>query len=199
MMETKGRRAPRAARPIEAPAEPVNPVEVPALAEQSAEAPTEPLEPTEILGEAAKPTETAIDFAAPAVTPASQPGVAALTKVAKSTSPDDFAHFARDTFAALAQAQAALAQGLEALSVEMAGLALSGIETAARTATKMLGIKTLSDAIEVNAGFTCSSLDALVGGSVKLSELGAKLAAETSQPILAQFGKDWIKASRLGS
>ena len=198
MMETKGRRAPRAARPIEAPAEPVNPIEVPALAEQSAEAPTEPLEPTDILDEAAKPTETAIDFVAPAVTPAPQPGVAALTKVAKSTSPD-LAHFGRDTFAALAQSQAALAQGLEALSVEMAGLALSGIDTAARTATKMLGIKTLSDAIEVNAGFTCSSLDALVGGSVKLSELGARLAAETSQPILTQFGKDWIKASRLGS
>jgi hypothetical protein len=198
MMETKGRRAPRAARPIEAPAEPVNPVEVSALAEQPAEAPTEPREP-EILDEATKPTETAIDFAAPAVTPASQPGVAAHTKVAKSTSPDDLPHFGRDTFAALAQSQAALAQGLEALSVEMAGLALSGIETAARTATKMLGIKTLSDAIEVNAGFTCSSLDALVGGSAKLSELGAKLAAETSQPILAQFGKDWIKASRLGS
>jgi hypothetical protein len=125
--------------------------------------------------------------------------VAALTKVAKSTSPDDLAHFGRDAFAALAQSQTALAQGLEALSVEMAGLALSGIDTAARTATKMLSIKTLSDAIEVNAGFTCSSLDALVGGSVKLSELGVKLAAETSQPILTQFGKDWIKASRLRS
>jgi len=39
----------------------------------------------------------------------------------------------------------------------------------------------------------------LVGGSAKLSELGVKLAAETSQPILTQFGKGWIKASRLGS
>ncbi len=199
MMETKGRRAPRAARPIEAPAEPVNPIEVPALAEPPAEPPTEPLEAAEILDETTGPTERAIDFVPPAVTPASQLGVAALTKVSKSTSPDDLAHFGHDAFAALAQSQAALAQGLDALSVEMAGLALSGIETAARTATKMLGIKTLSDAIEVNAGFTCSSLDALVGGSVKLSELGVKLAAETSQPILTQFGKDWIKASRLGS
>ena len=84
MMETKGRRAPRAARPIESPAEPVNPVEVPALAEQPAEAPTEPLEAAEILDEVTKPVETAIDFVAPTVTPASQPGVAALTKVAGS-------------------------------------------------------------------------------------------------------------------
>jgi hypothetical protein len=95
--------------------------------------------------------------------------------------------------------QAALARGLEALSAEMAGLALSGMDTASRTATKMLGVKTLSDALEVNAGFTCSSFDTLVGGSAKLSELGVKLAAETAQPILTQFGKDWVKASRLGS
>jgi hypothetical protein len=199
MMETKGRRAPRAARPIEAPAEPVDPVEVSALAEEPAQARTEPLDPAEISDEANKPTKTAVDFVAPAVTVESQPVVAAPPKLAESLSPDNSTQFGRDAFAALAQSQAALAQGLEALSVEMAGLALSGIETAARTATKMLGIKTLSDAIEVNAGFTCSSLDALVGGSAKLSELGAKLASETSQPILTQFGKDWIKASRLGS
>jgi hypothetical protein len=199
MMETKGRRAPRAAGPIEAPAERVKPVEVPVIAKERAEAPTEPPKAPEILIGEAKPAETAVDFAPLAVTPASQPGVAALARVAKSTPPDDLAHFSRDSFATLAQSQAALARGLEALSVEMAGLALSGIDTAARTATKMLGIKTLSDAIEVNAGFTCSSLDALVGGSAKLSEFGAKLASETSQLILTQFGKDWIKASRLGS
>jgi hypothetical protein len=199
MMETKGRRAPRAAGPIEAPAEVVKPVEVPVIAKEPPEASPEPLSAPEILVGAAKPEETAVDFVPLAVTSASQPGVAALTEVTKSMSADNLAHFSRDAFAALAQSQAALARGLEALSVEMAGLALSGIDTAARTATKMLGIKTLSDAIEVNAGFTCSSLDALVGGSTKLSELGVKLAAETSQPILTQFGKDWIKASRLGS
>ena len=41
-------------------------------------------------------------------------------------------------------------------------------------------------------GFTCSSLDALVGGSAKLSELGVKLAAETSQPLFGQLGKGWM-------
>ena len=75
------------------------------------------------------------------------------------------------------------------MSVEMAGLAFSGIDTAARAATKMLGVKTLSDAIDVNAGFACSSLDALVGGSAKLSELGVKLATETSRPFLHSWGK----------
>ena len=97
--------------------------------------------------------------------------------------------------AALAQSQAALARGLEALSAEMAGLALSGMNVLARTATKLLAVKTLSDAIEVNAGFTCSSLETLVGGSAKLSELGVKLAAETSQPLFGQLARGWSKAS----
>jgi len=77
----------------------------------------------------------------------------------------------------------------------MAGLARSGIDTTARTATEMLKVKTLSDAIEVNALFARNSLDALITGSARLSELGVKLAAETSQPILTQLGIGWIKAA----
>ena len=38
-----------------------------------------------------------------------------------------------------------------------------------------------------------AGLDALVNGSVKLSELGARLAAEASQPILTQLGKGWMR------
>ena len=94
------------------------------------------------------------------------------------------------------QSQTAVARGLEALSAELTGLALSTIDTATRTATDLLAVRTLSDAIEVNAGFGRNSFVALVGGSAKLSELGAKLAAEASQPILEQLGEGWIRAAR---
>jgi hypothetical protein len=125
---------------------------------------------------------------------AASPGVAAP---AKNPSGAELADFGREVFAALVQSQTAVARGLEALSVEVTGLTISGIDTATRTATDMLGVKTLSDAIELNAGFTRSSFDTLVGGSAKLSELGMKLATEASQPILTQLGKSWIKAARL--
>ena len=204
-MESKGRRAPRATAPIAAPVEPVEPVEVRAAtaapaeppSEALRESPSEPPQPAEILAEAVKTAETAIDLATAAVAtpPLSAPAPAPATE-STSASPEGLPDFGRDALAALAQSQAALAQGMGALSTEIAGLALSAIDTAARTATKMLGVKTLSDAIEVNAGFTCSSLDTLVGASAKLSELGAKLAAETTQPLLSQLGKGWIKAAR---
>jgi hypothetical protein len=110
---------------------------------------------------------------------------------------DIFADFGRQNFAAFIQSQTVLARGLEALSAEITGLALSGIDAATRAATDVLAVKTFADAIELNAGFTRHNFDALIGGSAKLSELGVKVATEASQPILSQFGKDWARAARL--
>ena len=192
-MESKGRRTARGVGPIEAAAEPVNPVRIPTPADQEAGAPTEPLNPAEILTETVKPAETAVNLVATAAASVSQPNIVPVPAQmpAPSNRPDQLGG---DAAAAWAQSQAALARGLEALSAEMAGLALSGMNTVARAATKMLTVKTLADAIEVNAGFTCTSFDTLVGGSAKLSELGVKLATETTQPLLKQFGKSWSKS-----
>jgi hypothetical protein len=142
--------------------------------------------------------ETAVDVVAAATRAAPTPSVGPLPPVSKSAKPDDLGNFKTDSAAALAESQAALARGIEALSAEMAGLALSGMNVLASTATKLLAVKTLSDAIEVNAGFTCSSFETLVGGSAKLSEIGVKLAAETSQPLFGQLTRRWSKAARPG-
>ena len=195
-MESKGRRSLRASGATEAPAAPLKPVEPPPTANGHGE--IEPPKPAEMLAEASKSAETAVDTVTPAATPEPTPSIGAPLSARKSAKPDIARHFEGDAGAALAQSQAALARGLEALSAEMAGLALTGMNVLARTATNLLAVKTLSDAIEVNAGFTCSSLEALVGGSAKLSELGMKLATETSQPLFGQLARRWSKAARLG-
>jgi hypothetical protein len=196
IMETKGRRSSRASGSTEAPARPVKPVDAPTLANGPSKA--ESLKPTELLVAAAKSTETTADLVAAAATAAPTPSVGPLTPAPKGANPAHLGSFGGDAAAALEQSQAALARGLEALSAEMAGLALSGMDMVARTATKLLAVKTLSDAIEVNAGFTRGSFDALVGGSAKLSELGVKLAAETSRPLFGQLARGWSKAGRPG-
>lgn len=185
-MESKGRRASRAVGPSMNPAEAVPPAETPPGAAKPVESPTE-----ELIS-AKPPAEVVI----PAATSMAPPSVEARAETVKSASSENLAVFGREAFAALVQSQTAVARGLEALSAELAGLALSGIDAAARTATDMLRVKTLADAIEVHTGFTRSSFDTLVDGSAKLSELGTKLAAEASQPILTQLGKGWIKATR---
>jgi hypothetical protein len=182
-METKGRRTLRASGPNPAP-----PLELPKPMEIPAEAEGEVASSTQAVPATPDP-ETTVDL----------PSVDKLTKERKSASPDDFTQFGRGVLAAVTQSQAALARGLEALTAEMAGLALSGIDTAARAAIKMLSVKTLSDAIDVNAGFASSSLGAFVSGSAKISELGVRVAAETSKPFLTQFGKGWGKARRPGA
>ena len=186
-MESKGRRTLRAAAPS------ITPVDVVPRAENSPEAALAVEGPIEKQA----PAESEAEAVVPAAISLTLPTVEPPAGRANSAPSEDLANFGREAFAALVQSQTAVARGLEALSAELAGLALSGIDAAARTATDMLAVKTLSDAIEVNAGFTRSSFNTLVGGSVKLSELGAKLASEASQPILTQLGKSWIKATRL--
>jgi hypothetical protein len=109
--------------------------------------------------------------------------------------PDEIAQFRRDAIAALAESQAATARCLAAMSDAMAGLTRSGIDNAARTATDMLAVRTLSDAYEVSALFARKSFDSLLDGSAELSGLGVKLAAEASRPILTQWGQSWIRAA----
>jgi len=185
-MESKGRRVARAAGPIATPAAVSSPVETSPEAAKAIES----------IVEESTPAEPPAEVVIPAAAAMAPPRAEAAATATKGTSSDDLADFGREAFAALVQSQTAVARGLEAMTAEMTGLAISGIDVAARTATNMLGVKTLSDAMEVNAGFTRSSFDTLLGGSAKLSELGVKLATEASHPILTQFGRSWIKAAR---
>lgn len=184
VMQSKGRRA---ARPISTPVKVVHPADPPQRA-------AEPADDRAELPMSDDPTKEAVMPAGPSTPP---PSVNALAHVTRSAGSEDLADFGSDAFAALVQSQTAMARGLEALSAELAGLALFGIDTAARTATDILAVKTLCDALEVNAGFTRNSFHAFLGGSARLSELGARLAAEAAQPLLTQLGKGWIKAARL--
>ena len=102
--------------------------------------------------------------------------------------PDDVFAYGQQSWAALAEAQAAAARGFEALIGEMTNFTRSEMAAAANTATAMLGVKTFAEAVEVNLGFARRSFDALIGSAAKLSDIGAKAAAETSRPILSRLG-----------
>jgi hypothetical protein len=193
IMETKGRRSLRAAGPNEAQTAPVRPSEPPVVEVAASE--PEPPKPEELIAEAAKPVATAVDLVTAAAAAAPTPSVGLLQAGQKTEAVDDSSKFETGAAASLAQSQAALARGFEALSAEMAGLALTGMNVAARTATRLLAVKTLADAIEVNAGFACSSFDTLVSGTAKLSELGMRVATEVSKPLLSQLGKNRGKAA----
>ncbi len=195
-METKGKRVLRAAGPAEPPAQAPVPRATPVASSVTM---TAPAPSAASLASAAAEADTLAPPTAATVSPAAAdppaPVLLAEPPPAASCPAGDFADFGYQALAALTELQAALARGLEAISIEVAGLSRSGIDRAARTATDMLAIKTFSDAIGVNAVFACASFDTLIDGSAKLSELGIRLAAESSQPILTRFGKGWIAAA----
>lgn len=123
-------------------------------------------------------TEASEFSAAPAAPPAAEPRGAQ----------------GRDALTALARAHAALACGLATLGVEIAGLACTEFTDAARAASRLLAVATPSEAARLQADYWQRSLDAALSGSVRLSNLGVAVAAETAEPLVAQFARNWQKA-----
>ena len=132
--------------------------------------------------------------AAPATPGEPEEKASVVAEPAAPASEPEAADLARQAYDALALSQAVMARGFEALGLEIVGLARSGIDRAAKTAGEMLAVKTLSDAVEVNAGFARDSFDSFLEGSTRLSELGVKLAREAAAPLLARWQQDWAKA-----
>ncbi len=185
-MDAKGKRG---LRPIDAPDEATAPTGLPAgfAAGSAAGA---------VAAEIAAPEVTAPEQATAAEPASIERDVLMARAQATAAEP---ASIEGDVLTALARSQAALAHGLEALGNELAGLARSEIDAAARRATEMLGVRTLVDAIEIDAGFARSRFDSWVETSSRLCELGLKLAAEASQPFLTQLGRGWGSPSRFAS
>jgi hypothetical protein len=180
-METKNKRTGRIAAPLEASAPPESAAETPLQ--------TQPPEEARETGTPApsappNPLETAM---VPPVSP-TPPAIAAST--------EKLADFGSQAFAALEESRTAVARGFDALSEELARVARGGVDMAARTAIEMLAVKTVSDAIAVNAGFARASFDNWIGSSAKFSELGVKLATESSRPFLERLGTSWIGSRR---
>jgi hypothetical protein len=207
-METRGRRGSRA--PIETAAPDREPISeptdaVPAIASPSVSEPAalpvadDPDTPDRASLTALAIAEEALAHAPespPQSSPGSLPGFSG-GKPAALPAADDFYGFGREALAAFAQSQAALARGLAVLGIEITGLAQSEFATASRTATRLLAVRTLSDAMMLQADYARTSLEAAVAGAARLSDLGVKLATEAAEPLVTQLGKSWLKAARL--
>ena len=93
--------------------------------------------------------------------------------------------------AAIAESRAALARAVESMSDELASYARHSIDASANTAIKLLAVTTWSDAVAVNANFARTSYDQWLDSTAKVSELGVKLAYESSKPLMSRFERIW--------
>jgi hypothetical protein len=185
MSDVKPRRPVRAsARSEISPGEAVPPEaapaivpEAPSVAEAVAAPAAEIAEPApEILSAAAEPQTDSVDKPAlETVPPIAEPQADAVD----------------DPWTAFAEAQAALARGFEEIAVEVTGITRSGALAAADAAVALLGARTFSEAVEINAALARRGVDAMIEGSAKLSEIGVKVVSEASRPILSRLDGPW--------
>ena len=104
---------------------------------------------------------------------------------------DDLFGIGGNPLDALAESQTAMARGLEAIAVETAVLAGFSLSAVAEAAAAMLDARTFADAVKIQAGLTRRSINTVLDGSTRLSEIGVKAAAEAARPILARFDGMW--------
>jgi hypothetical protein len=135
----------------------------------------------------------AVVQAAPALMQAAPVGPVCPVPAAPETSPPDKKPEAavETAWTAFAEAQCALARGFETAAVEVTGLSRSGMAATADAAVALLGARTLAEAIEINAGLARRRVDAMLEGSARLSEIGAKAITDAYRPFLSRFGRNW--------
>lgn len=114
---------------------------------------------------------------------------------------DDLTAFNKDTVEAVVASSQILAKGFETVSKTWVAFAQSSMEQSVSAAKALLTVKTLREAMDLQAEFARTSFDTLVAETTKVSELSVKVANEAIEPISARvnaavekFGKAKLAA-----
>src|SRR5215217_5915705 len=88
----------------------------------------------------------------------------------------------KDSFGATVKALEVATTGTQAIAVETADYAKKSFEQTASTFEKLVGVKSLDKAIEIQTDYVKSAYEDFVAQSTKLGELYASLAKEAFKP-----------------
>jgi len=102
---------------------------------------------------------------------------------------DELQQFGKDNMDATMKSLGALSKSWQAIAVEMADYTKKTFEQGTAAAEKLLGAKSLENAIEVQSDYVKSSYESFVSEATKLGELYADLARESYRPFESQLGK----------
>ena len=164
-----------------------------ATTKKSAAAVDEALRPVE---EAAAAHKETIENAVKAGAAAAQKGyeqAMALTKeqVDKASRAvfqgyDEMNALGKENLDAVVASGTIVAKGMESFSKEVFALAQSSLETSMTAAKQFMGVRSLREAIDLQAEVSRSQFDRLMADGAKLTEMSMKVANEAFQPIQAR-------------
>ncbi len=103
--------------------------------------------------------------------------------------PEQFQKIGKENVDLAMSSLGVLSKGAQAIAVEVAEYTKTSFEQGTATLEKLLGAKTLEQAVEIQQSYLKSAYEALVAESSKLGELYSDLAKEAYKPYEAAFAK----------
>jgi phasin family protein len=110
--------------------------------------------------------------------------------------PGDASELPVANLAAVAQANAALIDGLEAMGAALYAYGRAAFSSATSAARSMIDARSLTDVVAVNHDFAQTALEALISTSARVAEIGAKATGEALRPLGAHVAETLSKMNR---
>jgi len=104
--------------------------------------------------------------------------------------------FAAASLAAVAQANAALIEGVEDIGKALYDYARDSFASAASAARSLIEARSLVDVVAVNRDFAQTALEGLLANSARVSEIGLRATSEALKPLGERVADTITKASR---
>ena len=96
---------------------------------------------------------------------------------------DEMQKLGKDNMDATMKSFGALSKGVQAIAVEVADYSKKSFEEGSATMEKLLGVKSLEKAIEIQTEYAKSAYEGFVAGATRVGELYADLTKETYKPF----------------
>jgi hypothetical protein len=102
---------------------------------------------------------------------------------------DDLQQLGKDNVDIALKSFGAVSKSGQAIAVEVADYSKRSFEQSSAAVEKLLGVKSLDTALQIQTDYARSAYEAFVSESAKLGELYTDLAKEAYKPFETYFGK----------
>jgi hypothetical protein len=102
---------------------------------------------------------------------------------------EDYTKFSKDQLEAYQAAAAEVSKQLQAIAAETTDFSKKSIESGSAFVEKLLGVKKLDEAIQLQQEFAKTSYESFVAQATKIGELYANVAKEAFKPVEGAIAK----------
>jgi len=114
-----------------------------------------------------------------------------------ATNFEDFQKFGKEQLEAVSTVAASLAKGLQTIAAETTDYSKRSLETGSAYLEKLLGAKSLDNAIGIQSEYAKVTYEGFVAQSTKIGELYASIAKEAFKPVETAIAKVQSAASSI--